>query len=210
LLSIHLEQNKFLLGDKPTIADFAFYGTFYAHLSRDPVPGFIIKSEAPLVAAWIERITLARENTTTDLVAEDDIPNTLLPILRFLLSDFMPILSTVVDRTLAFLAANPRKEIPRRLGSTHFSLQIEGDVLVEGTRNVSTHGIWMLQRILDMAYVQADRQQCDEVISLINGEDSTIVQQWRGLVRKWERSGWTIARNERNQLVAQGSPESKM
>jgi hypothetical protein len=199
-----------MLGDEPTIADFAFYGSFYAHLSRDPVPGFIIKSEAPLVAAWIERITLVRENTTTKQVDDDNIPDTVFPILQFLLEDFMPILSILVDRTLAFLAANPQKEIPRRLGTTNFQLHIGGDVLVEGTRNVSTHGIWMLQRILDMAYVRVERQHCDEVMDLVSGKDSMIVQQWRGLVQRWERSGLTIARNERNQLVAQGLPESKI
>jgi hypothetical protein len=55
-----------------------------------------------------------------------------------------------------------------------------------------------------MAYIQADRQQCDKVVELVNGKDSVIVQQWRGLVGKWEGSGWTISRNERDQLVGQG------
>ena len=56
LMSNHLERYPFLLGPRITLADFAFYGTFYAHLSRDPVPGFIMKTEAPLVFEWVERV----------------------------------------------------------------------------------------------------------------------------------------------------------
>jgi hypothetical protein len=210
LLSRHLEYNSFLLGEEPTVADFAFYGSFYAHLTRDPVPGFIIKTEAPLVAAWIERIALSRANTTTKQVAEDEIPATLFPILQLFLRDFMPVLSTVVDRVLDFLAANPQKAIPRRLGQTEFGLRLEGTILADGTRGVSSHGIWMLQRILDMVYVGADRRQCDVALDLVDGKNSAIVQQWRVLVKKWEAGGFSVSRNAKNQLVAQCSPGIKL
>ncbi|KAL9138596.1 MAG: hypothetical protein Q9175_000169 [Cornicularia normoerica] len=57
LLSAHFERQPFLLGSSVSLADFAFMGPFYAHLSRDPIPPFMIKTTAPLVWEWVERVT---------------------------------------------------------------------------------------------------------------------------------------------------------
>ncbi|KAI7236898.1 hypothetical protein KC330_g3512 [Hortaea werneckii] len=55
LMESHFDQYPFLLGDEISLADFAFWGSFGPHLGRDPVPSFIIKTEAPGVWEWIER-----------------------------------------------------------------------------------------------------------------------------------------------------------
>jgi len=54
--SAHLQQHKFLLGGRPCLADFAFYGPLYAHLYRDPASGEVMKSRAPKVVKWVERL----------------------------------------------------------------------------------------------------------------------------------------------------------
>ncbi|KAI7724306.1 hypothetical protein KC322_g13 [Hortaea werneckii] len=56
LMESHFDQYPFLLGDETSLADFAFWGSFGPHLGRDPVPSFIIKTEAPGVWEWIERV----------------------------------------------------------------------------------------------------------------------------------------------------------
>jgi glutathione S-transferase len=206
LLSTHLEQHDFLLGPTISVADFAFYGTFYAHLTRDPVPGFVIKTQAPLVASWIERIGLHRQTrhaSSAPNVDGDDIPATLLPILRLLMADFGPILHATATTVLSFLARNPSKEIPRHFRPTPFRLRLGADVLAEGTRNVSTHCVWMLQRILDSADGGNERHACEDVLHPV---DVGIAQQWHATVELWQRSGWRVARNQRNQLVGQREP----
>lgn len=37
MLESHLEEWRFVLGDRISLADFSLYGPFYAHLWRDPV-----------------------------------------------------------------------------------------------------------------------------------------------------------------------------
>jgi hypothetical protein len=201
LLSAHLEQNDFLMGDLVTVADFAFYGTFYAHLSRDPVPGYVIKTQAPLVAAWIDRISHVRLSPDGTLSSDgkDEIPPTLFPILQLLMADFIPLASTTVEAALSFLTKNPEREIPRRLGTTTFALHDGAQILVEGQRNLNSHCVWMLQRILNKAY--SDPRACDDALDSIAGKDSEIAQRWRTMVEKMQRSGWTISRNKRNQLI---------
>ena len=56
LMTALLERHPFLLGRQVSVADFAFFGPFHAHLTRDPVPGFIIQTEAPVVFEWVERV----------------------------------------------------------------------------------------------------------------------------------------------------------
>ena len=41
---------------RPCIGDFSVHGSIYAHLLRDPVPGKVTKTKAPLVAGWCERM----------------------------------------------------------------------------------------------------------------------------------------------------------
>lgn len=55
-LQAHLAQHRFLLGGRASLADVALMGPLYAHLFRDPVPGRLLKTQAPLVADWIERL----------------------------------------------------------------------------------------------------------------------------------------------------------
>jgi hypothetical protein len=165
------------------------------------VPGFVIKTQAPLVAAWVERVGLHRQTRTRSAsTVGDEIPATLLPILQLLMADFVPILSTAVKTALSFLEQNPNKEIPRHFRPTAFSLHLGSEILAEGTRNVSTHCVWMLQRILDGAYFGDARPACDYVL---NAVDSSAARQWIGTVELWERSAWRVSRNQRNQLVAQ-------
>ncbi len=54
--SEHLKNHPFLLGTRPSIGDFGLMGSLYAHLYRDPYPGRLMKSKAPLVAKWVERM----------------------------------------------------------------------------------------------------------------------------------------------------------
>lgn len=58
LFEKHLGETNcpFILGDRPSLADFGLLGPLYAHLYKDPVPGYIMRTRYPLVAEWCERV----------------------------------------------------------------------------------------------------------------------------------------------------------
>ncbi|MBX9664823.1 glutathione S-transferase family protein [Novosphingobium sp.] len=55
-LEVHFQNEPYALGRAPSMADFGLMAPLYAHLARDPVPGFIMKTKAPAVARWTERM----------------------------------------------------------------------------------------------------------------------------------------------------------
>lgn len=55
LLENHLQSRPFLLGSRPSLADFGLFGQLYECYS-DPTPGNLMKEQFPVVAAWIERM----------------------------------------------------------------------------------------------------------------------------------------------------------
>lgn len=83
--SAHLQQQDFLFGSQPSIADFGFMGPLYAHLYRDPYSGELMKEKAPKVAAWVERMLNLKDlpKGSFSIQGSDhggSVPNTLVPI----------------------------------------------------------------------------------------------------------------------------------
>ena len=168
----HLSNYQFLLGDAPSIADFAFYGPLGAHLSRDPYPKKLIKQLAPNVVDWVERM----ENPSDiygDFLPDDEIPETLLPILVDLFDNQWPVLEDTSNRlsqwysreTNGIHLSEPIK-VPRVLGKHKFTF---GEV--EESRSVMPFSQWMMQKPLE--YYQSlkveDQQLIDPLLKKING-----------------------------------------
>jgi glutathione S-transferase len=55
LLEPHLAMRPYLFGERPAFADFALWGQIY-NANRDPTPHEIIRSRAPNVMRWIDRM----------------------------------------------------------------------------------------------------------------------------------------------------------
>lgn len=55
-LERHFQEHPYLLGGRPSIADFGMMAPLFAHLGRDPVPAFLMKTTAPSVFRWTERM----------------------------------------------------------------------------------------------------------------------------------------------------------
>ena len=54
-LEAHFSKHDYLLGGAPSLADFGLLAPLYAHLYRDAVPGFVLRTHFPLVCEWVER-----------------------------------------------------------------------------------------------------------------------------------------------------------
>jgi len=83
LLDAHLSEYPFVLGGRPSVADFAVYGQLTQLVLFDPTPAEVALSLAPRIHAWLEVVEdlsgLAIENEAW--TARDDIPASLTALL---------------------------------------------------------------------------------------------------------------------------------
>ncbi|MDN3517536.1 glutathione S-transferase family protein [Aquisalimonas lutea] len=107
ILNRHFAEHPYVFGGRPTIADYGLIGPLFAHLGRDPVPAGIMKTNAPWVFRWVERMTAPGLDAPEfpeydgDLMAGDAVPETLVPLLGHMAGEMFPELT---DK-LAFMDA---------------------------------------------------------------------------------------------------------
>lgn len=160
-LQNHFEEHAFLLGDKPSIGDFGLMGPLYAHLYRDPAPGKLMKKKAPAVCDWVRRMNNEHAYLQKgEWLANDEIPETLMPILQRMAREHLPVLEDT-DRLLTeWRANNPEAtEIERFIGTHKFS--IEG---VEAERVVLPYCLWMFQRPVNFYQRLSDTKEVDALL----------------------------------------------
>ena len=51
-----LSKRPFVLGERPTIADFGMMGPMFRHFGQDPTPSEILRNKGPNVFAWVARM----------------------------------------------------------------------------------------------------------------------------------------------------------
>ncbi|MFT5415330.1 MAG: glutathione S-transferase [Gammaproteobacteria bacterium] len=95
-LNAHFLQWPYLLGGRPSPADFGLVVMMFAHLSRDPTSSQIMKQHAPQVYRWTERmfeigiVDGEFADFPPEYMANDTLPDTLLPVLRYFFEDNGP------------------------------------------------------------------------------------------------------------------------
>ena len=55
ILNAHLGARPYLLGGRPSLADFGLWGQFY-EAATDPTPGALMRASSPNVMAWVQRM----------------------------------------------------------------------------------------------------------------------------------------------------------
>ena len=96
ILEAHFAVHPFLLGGRPSVADYGLIGPMFAHLGRDPVPSDLMKRRAPNVFRWVERMMAPGLDTPDfpeygiDFIADDAIPATLEPLLKHVATEIFP------------------------------------------------------------------------------------------------------------------------
>ena len=165
--SAHLDVHPYLFGARPSLADFAFLGPLYAHLYRDPASGEIMKRLAPKVADWTER-TIAGKGGNAELVSNDAIPETLLPLMTRHMSEHLPVIeATNIQFTDWLKTAEAGAELPRAFGQTQFT---QGGRTGKIITNSFT--LFRLQAALDI-YASMDtaaRARANALLSAIGGD----------------------------------------
>jgi hypothetical protein len=166
-LEAHFQVHSHVLGSRPTAADFGLIGPLYAHQYRDPKSGEMMRRLAPSVVEWVQRMQEPDVPGSGELLPDDGIPPTVLPILSRMMREQMPVLVDTAARLQAFAAEHPGEPVPRRLGLHEFVLGGE-----RGERMVLPYGLWMLQRARDVyrELEGTDRERADGLLGSIGGE----------------------------------------
>lgn len=186
LLEAHFGSHDYVLGGRPSLADFGLLGPLYAHLYRDAVPGFALRTHFPLVAEWVERTNgegalnarqhgqklysldeqgelLPRAATSDggEWLAEDAIPESLLPLVRVFFEEMWPVLRSSAHVLCEYVASDAHGSGGELPGKTFYATPgFEAQQTGEGTlthvfdlagargrRMVIPYQIWMLQRV---------------------------------------------------------------
>ena len=96
LLQAHLGRAPYLLGGRPSLADYGLIAPLYAHLSRDPHPSILMKQRAHRVWRWTERMNASNTeergvpSESHGFFAHDGIPDTLRAVLHHAAEDLVP------------------------------------------------------------------------------------------------------------------------
>jgi hypothetical protein len=127
----------------------------YAHLGRDPHPAGLMQQRATRVYRWVERMNRADQdapeyfNAGTDFLAGDEVPETLLAVLRLLVEDFVPETRAAADVINRWLAEHqPEAGTPavgrsaHAIGSAEFTLR--GETV---TALAQPYRFYLLQRV---------------------------------------------------------------
>jgi glutathione S-transferase len=107
-----LATRPFLLGDRPSLADFGFMGSMFRHFSLDPTPARIMRDTAPAVFEWVARMWNARASAFADLALLGVVPD-----------DWAPFLAEAATGYLPYLAANAEAAAT---GQATFAVTLQG------------------------------------------------------------------------------------
>lgn len=160
-LQTHFEQHEFLFGSRPCIADFGLIAPFYAHLYRDPAPAKLMRKKAPAVCDWVRRmISEVPSLNNGELLEGDEVPATLIPVLKRMAAEQLPVLTDSDQLLEGWKQENPdTTEIARVIGSHSFT--VEG---VESERAVQPYSLWMFQRPVDFYHSLESKDQVDALL----------------------------------------------
>jgi glutathione S-transferase len=131
LLEQHFAKHDYVLGGRPSLADFGLLAPLYAHLYRDAVAGFALRTHFPLVCEWVERTngegalnarsygqklySLGPDGELVGRVANSDggewlpddaLPETLLPLLGVFFREMWPMLASSARVLTDFIASD--------------------------------------------------------------------------------------------------------
>ena len=166
-LNTHFEHYPYLLGWRPCLGDFGLLAPMYAHLGRDPYPARLMQQRAPAVYRWVERMNREDQdapeyfNAGNVFPANDEIPETLIPVLKILAEDFVPetlSAAALINSWLAEHQPDPGAiavgRLAEALGTADFT--VRGETI---TALAQPHRFYLLQRVQDIFAALAQEKQ---------------------------------------------------
>ena len=135
-LDAHFTRYPYLLGGRPSVADFGLIAPMYAHLGRDIKPLSIMHEHGIWVLRWVERMNRPEpdvgeyENPLEDYFADDEIPDTLIDVLKQFAIDFVPETLAARDAINELLASeNPAAGSVAQRFSGFANFEVKGEAM---------------------------------------------------------------------------------
>jgi len=197
-LDEHFLHVPYLLGGRPSIADFGLMAPMYAHLARDPVPATLMKNRAPNVYRWTERMNLACigdgefPDVPESYPTDDEIPASLEPVLRLVFQDWGPQLRADATTYRNWVEGNPlmpagtlvsasgERKVHPSLGPTEYEWR--GCTM---RRSSSPHGLWHFDKAAAFARALTGEaaSRFDALSCRTGGEDVMAIRLARPMTR---------------------------
>ena len=123
-------RRPFVLGERPTEADFGFFASLFRHFFSDPAPARIMRERAPGVQEWVARMWNLRPDRFSSLPMPDAVPGDLGAIFTAIARVYLPYLE-------ANAAAYAR-------GEQDVRYHVQGTAFVEPTK---PYRVWCRDRL---------------------------------------------------------------
>ena len=181
-LNEHFGEHPYLFGGKPCIGDFGLIAPFYGHLGRDPAPLSLMQSRAVRLFRWVERMNRPEPDTgefelePDDYLQGDEIPDSLIAVLKQFSTDFVPETLAAAETINAWLdAENPKFQAiaERGVGMAEFSVEGIGFKAL-----AQPYRFYLLQRFHE-AFDQLGKNDRDALATIFEAGGMTPVLQVR-------------------------------
>ena len=105
----------YVLGARPTEADFGFFASMFRHFFSDPAPGRLMRERAPGVHEWVARMWNGRPERFAGAPVPSGLPSDLAPLLDAVASIYLPYLDANAQAY-----AEGRKRVRHRVQGVEF------------------------------------------------------------------------------------------
>ena len=199
ILDAHFLLHPYILGSRPSDADFGLMAPLFAHLARDPYPCALMKSRAPNVFRWTERMNLPGlfdgefPDIEPDYPRDDAIPDSVQPLLAYIFQTWGPEVLVNAERYNAWVAENsalksgdlvavpPERQVHPSLGEVSYTLR--GRAIRCGSTPQSLwHFDKTLQRVSGLRGVA--RERFEALVKRTGGERVMAISLARPLRRE--------------------------
>ena len=194
-LDNHFQHHPYLLGGRPCRADFGMMAPLFAHLGRDPVPAMLMKTKAPNLFRWTERMNAAPISDGEypgygeDYYGQDSVPDTLIAVLKIVFADWTPGLKADADCFNAWAAHKNAGDVVSRSGEPQIHPNV-GKVEypwrgVTMKRGSAPHMLWMFARAQDLAASSAGEagERLNALIEHVGGQEAMAISLTKRIMR---------------------------
>jgi len=154
-----LDAQPFVLGDRPTEADFGMFGSMFRHFFCDPTPAKIMRDVAPRTLSWVARMWAIEAGSYAGAREVSGVADACRPLLRL-----------VTDTHLPYMAANAIA-VASGDGTVRFS-----DCGASFETQASPYRAWCLD-VLRRAFAELDAAGQGVVERLLGTQAALVLRQ---------------------------------
>ena len=194
-LDNHFQHHPYLLGGRPCRGDFGMMAPLFAHLGRDPVPAMLMKTKAPNLFRWTERMNSVPISDGEypgygeDYWGQDTVPETLIAVLKIAFADWTPGLKADADCFNAWAARKKAGDVVSKSGEPQIHPNV-GKVEypwrgVTMKRGSAPHMLWMFATAQELAANSAGEagERLNALIEQVGGQEAMKLSLAKRIMR---------------------------